>query len=349
MPPRWPSCRSAPPLKCQNAAPGQFNRRERTVFGLGWHSGSQAEEEQEQELLHAPVVQSLARMLHLNLDTTIFLLLAINFAIIFFAIAIPLGKLMPKIIRKRSQTLSQDLQTARAATADAQSRLSAVEAKLAGLDEEMEKFRAQVEQDSLEDEKRIKAALGEESARIVAAAEQEINVAAAQARRGLRNFAAELAIDQASKQLALTPETDRALIAEFVAGVTADGSGKGGRELDACICCPIRRSIRRRRDRCQTGHRRHRPPILRLSRHLGGQPGAAHVLRQSGQSRRRRRSPSSTSSTPSSACKRSCATCSPCSSITIASATSSKWRQLIAAFCSGSWEFAPPKSLPRAS
>jgi F-type H+-transporting ATPase subunit b len=187
------------------------------------------EAEQEQELLHAPVVQSLARMLHLNLDTTIFLLLGINFAIIFFAVAIPIARLMPKIIRKRSQTLSQDLQTGRAATADAQSRLSAVEAKLAGLGQEMEKFRAQVEQDSLEDEKRIKASLSDESARIVAAAEQEISVAAAQIRRGLRDFAADLAIDQASRQLALTPETDRALIAEFVAGVAADAPGKGGR------------------------------------------------------------------------------------------------------------------------
>jgi F-type H+-transporting ATPase subunit b len=187
------------------------------------------EAEQEHELLHAPAVQSLARMLHLNLDTTIFLLLGINFAIIFFAVAIPLARIMPKIIRKRSQTLSQDLETARAATADAQSRLSAVEAKLAGLGEEMQKFRNQVEQDSLEDEKRIKAALSEESARIVAAAEQEIGVAAAQIRRGLRDFAANLAIEQATKQLKMTPETDRALIAEFVAGVGADAAGKGGR------------------------------------------------------------------------------------------------------------------------
>jgi F-type H+-transporting ATPase subunit b len=189
----------------------------------------QSQEEQEQAFLHAPIVQSLARVLHLSLDTTIILLLGINFAIIFFAIVIPLGRFMPKLIRKRSETLSKDLQTAREATADAQSRLSAVEAKLAGLGEEMEKFRAQVEQDSLEDEKRIKAALGEESARIVAAAEQEISVAAAQVRRGLRDFAANLAIDQASRQLAMTPETDRALIAEFVAGVAADAAGKGGR------------------------------------------------------------------------------------------------------------------------
>jgi len=187
-----------------------------------------SQEEQEQAFLHAPIVQSLARVLHLSLDTTIILLLGINFAVIFFAIVIPLGRVMPKLIRKRSETLSKDLQTAREATRDAESRLIAVEAKLAGLGEEMEKFRAQVEQDSLEDEKRIKAALGEESARIVAAAEQEISVAAAQVRRGLRDFAANLAIDQASRQLAMTPETDRALIAEFVAGVAADAAGKGG-------------------------------------------------------------------------------------------------------------------------
>jgi len=190
---------------------------------------SQSSESDEQAFLHSTSVQAVARILHLNIETTIRIFLGINFAIIFFAIAIPLTRLGPKIIRKRSQTLRHDLQTAREATADAEARLKAVEAKLAGLDEEMRSFRAQVEQESLEDEKRIKAALSEESARIVAAAEQEIGVAAAQAKRGLRNFAADLAIEQATKQLALTPEADRAVIAEFVAGVSGEGPGKGGK------------------------------------------------------------------------------------------------------------------------
>jgi F-type H+-transporting ATPase subunit b len=187
-----------------------------------------SEEDQEKTFLHAPIVQSVARVLHLSVDTTVDILLGINFAIIFLLVAIPLGRLMPRIVRKRSQTLSDSLQTARQATTDSQARLNAVEAKLAGLDEEMQKLRAQVEQESLEDEKRIKAALGEESARIVASAEQEIGVAAAQARRGLRNFAADLAIEQAAKQVTLTLETDRALIAEFIAGVAPDGKGKEG-------------------------------------------------------------------------------------------------------------------------
>ena len=49
------------------------------------------------------------------------------------AIGIPLFKFLPKLLRKRTETLSQELQSARKATEDANSRLSAVEAKLAGL------------------------------------------------------------------------------------------------------------------------------------------------------------------------------------------------------------------------
>jgi len=143
-------------------------------------------------------------------------------------VGIPVVRVLPKIFHKRSQTLGSSLKTAREATADANARLSAVEAKLAGLDDEIKKFRAEVEQESLGDEARIKASLADESARIVQAAEQELSVAAAQARRGLRNFAADLAIEQAAKQMVLTPETDKALIAEFIGQVSGDAAGKGG-------------------------------------------------------------------------------------------------------------------------
>ncbi len=197
--------------------------------GTAQAAPAKSDDDGDAAFLHSPVVQSVARMLHLKLDTTVAILLGINFAIIFFAVAIPLKRTMPKILHKRSQTLSQELTSARQATADAQARMSAVEAKLAGLGEEIKKLSAQVEQESVEEEKRIKAALVEESARIVTAAEQEIEVAMTQAKRGLRNFAADLAIGQAEKQIKLTPETDRALIAEFVAGVAGDAAGKGGK------------------------------------------------------------------------------------------------------------------------
>lgn len=194
--------------------------------GSGSAQTAKSDDDEDAQFLHAPAVQSFAHILHLKLDTAVDLLLGINFAVIFFAIAIPLRRAVPGILHKRSQTLSQDLTNARQATADAQARLSAVEAKLAGLGEEIKSFSAQVEQESAEEEKRIKAAMGEESARIVAAAEQEIDVAVTQAKRVLRSFAADLAIGQAEKQISLSPETDRALIAEFVAGVGGGAAGK---------------------------------------------------------------------------------------------------------------------------
>jgi F-type H+-transporting ATPase subunit b len=153
----------------------------------------------------------------------------INSTILILCIVIPLAKIVPRIIRQRSQSLKQNLEDARKTTADANTRLGAVEAQLARLDEEIALIRANVEQESKQDEARIKASIEEESVRIVAAAEQEIASAAAQAQRGLRHFAAELAIDNAARQLTLTPEADRALIAEFIHDTASNGAPGGGK------------------------------------------------------------------------------------------------------------------------
>jgi F-type H+-transporting ATPase subunit b len=136
---------------------------------------------------------------------------------------------LPKYLKARKEKLRNDIESARKVTEDANARLSAVEDKLSKLDQEIQKFRTEVEAESLQDEARIKASLGEESTRIVQAAEQEIDLAAAQARRGLRHFAADLAIDQAAKSLVLTAETDRALIAEFVGDVVGKSATGGGK------------------------------------------------------------------------------------------------------------------------
>ena len=183
-----------------------------------------SEKDEENVYLHAPVVQTIGRALHLSVDATSDIFVGINFAILVLCIGIPLVRILPKIIHKRSQALRHNLESARKETEDAGARLSAVEARLASLDDEIAKFRSEVEKEIANDEVRIKAALEEESARIVAGVEQEIDSAAAQARRGLRNFAADLAIEHAGKQLVLTPETDRALIAEFVSDVAGNGA-----------------------------------------------------------------------------------------------------------------------------
>ena len=165
----------------------------------------------------------MARTFHMDVETTARLFEILNFAILALAVVIPIARIMPKLLRRRKEALRRDLESARKVTADANTRLSAVEAKLAKLDQEISAIRTQVEEESKNDEVRIKSTIDEERQRIVAAAEQEIAAAAASAKRGLRHFAADLAIDQAARQLVLTPETDRALIAEFVADSSAGG------------------------------------------------------------------------------------------------------------------------------
>ena len=173
--------------------------------------------------LEGPIVKWTANTTHLSAETTATIFEFINFGAIVLLVGIPVARVMPKVIRKRVLTVKQNLESARAATEDAKIRLTAIESKLSGLDAEIAQIRSQVEQESLQDETRIKASLVEENARIVASAEQEIAVAAAHARRELQHFAANLAIDQAVKQLVLSPEADQALIAEFVRGVTKEG------------------------------------------------------------------------------------------------------------------------------
>jgi F-type H+-transporting ATPase subunit b len=190
---------------------------------------SDAEENEHNQYRHAPVVQSLARLMHVQVETAARMFEIFNVSVVILGILIPLTRIMPKLLRKRSEKIRADLEAARKTTEDANTRLNAVEAKLASLDQEIAKFRTEVEQQIAQDEQHAKAALAEESARIVASAEQEIGVAAAQAKRSLRHFAADLAIDQAVKKLVLTPETDRALIAEFVSEAGRDGMNGGGK------------------------------------------------------------------------------------------------------------------------
>ncbi|MGD0546781.1 MAG: ATP synthase F0 subunit B, partial [Terracidiphilus sp.] len=176
--------------------------------------------------LEGPLVKKAAHALNLSVETTANIFDYLNFLIIVLLIGVPLYKVLPKLLHARGEKVRNDLESARKATTEANARLSAIEAKLSGLDEEIAQIRLQVERESQQDEARIKSTIGEESARVVAAAEQEIASSAAQARRGLRHFAADLAIEQAAKQLIFTPEIDRALIAEFLGDATVTGGQK---------------------------------------------------------------------------------------------------------------------------
>ena len=179
---------------------------------------------QTEEYRHSAAVQTIAHKLGLKTETTAEIFEDINSGALLLAIFIVIWKVLPKIFRRRSETLQKELMLAQAATADANRRLSEVEARLSRLDGEIDAIRQQAERDSAEDEKRIHAALESERERIVASAEQEIGALQASAQRELKKFAADLAVDHALRKLQLTTDADRALVKEF--GKTLSGGGK---------------------------------------------------------------------------------------------------------------------------
>lgn len=167
------------------------------------------------EFRHAPIVKSMAGMMHVSTEATAQVFEDLNSLILIGLILYFVLKVLPKAFRSRSETIQKQLTEARAATESANQRLSAVEAKLARLGEDIDQIRRQTESDLLEDEKRIKQSLEEERARIVKSAEQEIDSAGAAAQRELKRFAASLAIDKAVQRIQLSAESDKTLIERF--------------------------------------------------------------------------------------------------------------------------------------
>jgi F-type H+-transporting ATPase subunit b len=173
---------------------------------------------------HSAVVQAIARDMHVSTDVAAGIFEGFNSGVMVLAIAFLLWKALPRLFRGRSERLRKSLEEARHATEEANRLLAEVEARLSRLDTEIESMRAAMEHDSVEEEKRILAAMEAERQRIIASAEQEIAATQAGAQRDLRKFAADLAIDNAMRRIQLSAETDRALVKEF-----GEGMGPGGK------------------------------------------------------------------------------------------------------------------------
>jgi len=177
--------------------------------------------------LHSPSVQKLGAMLGLNAEQAATAFTVANFIVLAALVGWFLLKTLPKTFRDRNTAIQKDLVDARTATEEANSRLSSVEERLRKLDEQIAALRAQADKDSALDEQRIKASIEEDKQKIIAAAEQEIIAATALAQRQIKQYAAELAIDQAARKLVVTAETDRLLVQSFARRLTGDDS-KGG-------------------------------------------------------------------------------------------------------------------------
>jgi len=213
------------------AEPGA--RPEVASSGVATTPEAQSPEKNKQEAdendayLHSPMVQRLGKMVGMTTDQAATAFTVTNFLILAVLVAWFLMKTLPKTFRDRNTVIQKHLVDARTATEEATARLNSVEARLGKLDEQIATMRTQAEQDSAKDELRIKASVEEEKKKILAAAEQEIAAATTLAQSQLRQYAAELAIEQAARKLVVSAETDRLLVQGFAERLTGDDSKKG--------------------------------------------------------------------------------------------------------------------------
>ena len=169
-------------------------------------------------------IKWIARVTGLTLDQAYWLCFGINFAIVFFAIVAFMRKKLPGAFRARTAGIKKGIEEAQKASAEARSRLAEVEARLSRIDADIASMRAEADENAKADEQRIMASAEEERRRIVSSAEQEILMAANAARRELKSYVAELAVDLAEKRIRVDKHADEALVRQFSAQLGKDGN-----------------------------------------------------------------------------------------------------------------------------
>ena len=193
---------------------------------LAKESREAAGEDESSAFKHSPSVQLVARMTGLNLAHAYWLCVVANFAIIAGLVFWASKKNLPGMFRNRTASIQKAMAEARAASEDANRRLAEIEARLASLDDEISQMRSSADREALAEDERIKAATADELQKVVESAEMEISAAAKNARRDLRDYAANLVVSLAEKQIKVDAVTDQSLVRNFAQRLASDGPSR---------------------------------------------------------------------------------------------------------------------------
>jgi F-type H+-transporting ATPase subunit b len=176
---------------------------------------------------HSASVKMIGSWFNLDTESAARLFEYLNFAVLAGGVLFGLLKILPKTFRTNRETIQHKLVDARTATQQANERLSAIEKRLARLDEEIAAISKQADKDGVEEEARIKASIEAERRRIVETTAKDIAAAASAAQRDLKQFAAGLAVDRAAQRIVLSDDDDRALLQEFTQSLSRQQHGGG--------------------------------------------------------------------------------------------------------------------------
>jgi F-type H+-transporting ATPase subunit b len=191
-------------------------------------SRAAADEDEQAQFKHSAPVQGVAKLTGLSLDHAYWLCVVLNFAVIAGTVIYFSKKNLPGVFRNRTASIQKAMQEARQASDEANRRLGEIETRLSRLDAEIAGMSAAAEKEAVGEEARIQAAAEEDARKIVESAEQEIAAAAKSARRELTAYAANLAVSLAARQIKVDTATDQALVREFAKELSPmDPTGAG--------------------------------------------------------------------------------------------------------------------------
>jgi F-type H+-transporting ATPase subunit b len=155
---------------------------------------------------------------------------AINLAILFGVGTWLLRGKIRDALANRAGQIKRDIDESNKARKDARHRYEELEARLTGFERELQRMRAEAEEDAEKEKANILVQAGEDAERIQAAAERTIRDETARARASLRREAAQISIDLARERLegAVDSDDQARLTQDFLSTVQSGGEVGNG-------------------------------------------------------------------------------------------------------------------------
>jgi len=141
-----------------------------------------------------------------------------NFVLLAAGLGYLMSRSLPAFFRSRTTGIQTGISEAQQMKRDAEKRASDMDARMNALGGEIDKFRAQSRSEMEQEGERIRLETARQIEKLQQQAEQEIESAGKNARRDLKNYAAELAVSLAEQRIKnhLDPATEISLVEDFV-------------------------------------------------------------------------------------------------------------------------------------
>lgn len=149
-----------------------------------------------------------------------------NFAILAIGLGFLIHKHVPPLLQARSETIQRGIREAAELKAQSESRLAEIEKHLSGIADEIEKLRVELISEMSREGERMRAEMEGQVSRMHAQAEQEIGFMTRAARKDLKAFSAQTAIDLAAQRIRdkMNHDTQHRLVDAFVGDLERAGN-----------------------------------------------------------------------------------------------------------------------------